>query len=301
MKPILVYGWYGHGNIGDELFKLAFQTLFPNQHFIFTDSFTPSLLEQTSTVIIGGGSFLDSPIETTGLENKKILYLGVGMETNIHSSHQMLLDRAKLIATRTPDTKHLYIPDLVFALPKPSPVKRIRKSILYIPNVSVVPTWKDFYWKHSAWNYFKMEVAQTFDELIKLGYQISFLPMCQSPMNSDIAVSMEIISSMEYRDNCLILDSSYDSLTKIIASHEMVLSQRYHGCILSEICDTPYISAYHHDKLKFNYYGRGLFIPYYGIFKADLINKLCHPQTMTEIEIHSFDELKDRFNTVIGG
>lgn len=301
MKSILVYGWYGHGNIGDELFKSAFQTLFPNQNFIFTDNFSPSLLEQVDTVIIGGGSFMDSAIDTEGLSNKKILYIGVGLETNIHPSHQFLMGRADLIASRTPDPRYLYIPDLVFSLPKPSSIKKIDKSILFIPNISVVPTWKSAHWKHSSWNYFKIEIAQTFDNLIDLGYKISFLPMCRSSINSDIAAGTEIVSAMNHRDNFFILHEDYESLLKVFASHEIIISQRYHGCILSEICETPYLSIFHHDKLKFNYYNRGIFIPYYGIFKTDLTNKLCELKSLPRVGLHDFSELKDRFNTIIGG
>jgi hypothetical protein len=34
---ILVYGWYNHSNLGDDLFEDAFKNLFPDYNFKFQD------------------------------------------------------------------------------------------------------------------------------------------------------------------------------------------------------------------------------------------------------------------------
>src|ERR1019366_2724378 len=57
---ILVLGFYGKQNAGDNLFIDAFKFLFPEQCFKFVDCINHNDLLNTSTVFIGGGSFLDT-------------------------------------------------------------------------------------------------------------------------------------------------------------------------------------------------------------------------------------------------
>src|SRR5271169_5499207 len=105
-RSILVYGYYNHKNMGDELFKLAFETIFPDYQFIFTDTIDATALEQASAVFIGGGSILNENMNIDEnllpqLLKKKIFYLGVGIETEIHDIHRQLMPNAQLIAVRS--------------------------------------------------------------------------------------------------------------------------------------------------------------------------------------------------------
>ena len=34
---IFVYGWYNHGNLGDESYKLSFKETWPEHDFVFND------------------------------------------------------------------------------------------------------------------------------------------------------------------------------------------------------------------------------------------------------------------------
>ena len=61
-KPkILVYGWYHKNNIGDDLFVEAFNHLFPNFDFTFTDVLHSHLIKEADAIFFGGGSFLYDP------------------------------------------------------------------------------------------------------------------------------------------------------------------------------------------------------------------------------------------------
>ena len=295
MLPILVYGYYGHSNIGDELFKNVFQKMFPNYRFIFSDIINNDLLEKTSSVFFGGGSFLfsDTGIDhncLNQLQKKYIFYLGVGGETDIHPIHQKLMKLAQLIAVRSLanieyikslNSKTIYIPDLIFFLKPKISSEKIKKSVLIIPNMSVIPMHDEPHWKHISFSYFKNEFSQFLDYLIEDGYKIGFLPMSIDPMFSDRASAIEIINAMKHRDDYHLPWISYfPSLTELISQYETVISQRYHGAILAEMCRVPYISLFHHDKLKNNYYNRGISIPYYGIYKSDLISKFNELRSM---------------------
>ena len=130
---VLVYGWYYKGNIGDNLFVHAFKRLFPNLQLVFTDTISEKRLEDVGAVFFGGGSFLLDPPSITGpfdktwalLKAKKIFYMGVGVELEIHPFHQELMAQAQLLAIRSsdqvervkainPNTR--FVPDLVYAL-----------------------------------------------------------------------------------------------------------------------------------------------------------------------------------------
>src|SRR5579885_2555646 len=130
-KPkVLVYGWYHKGNIGDDLFVEAFQHIFPEFDFTFTDVLTSHQVKDADAIFFGGGSFLhDAPISTDFAlklaKQKPIFYIGVGVEAEIHPTHQELMRLARLIATRSKNQidrlkvlnkNSLYVPDLVFAL-----------------------------------------------------------------------------------------------------------------------------------------------------------------------------------------
>src|SRR5271156_1919935 len=106
MTSVLVYGFYNHGNYGDELFKDAFKLIFPELNFTFTDRITVDQLSVADAVFFGGGSFLYDPPSIEGdavilLHKKPIFYIGVGIETNICAEHRDLLKKALLVAPRT--------------------------------------------------------------------------------------------------------------------------------------------------------------------------------------------------------
>jgi polysaccharide pyruvyl transferase WcaK-like protein len=283
MLKALVVGWYAHGNLGDDLFQDAFKNLFPEVDFQFTDQITSSMLAEHSFVIFGGGSFLEShpqiePKLIPQLLSKKLLFIGVGSEKTIHPQFIQLLRHASLIAVRTakafpqlPDLEVIHIPDLVFSLSPPA--KSIPgKSILFCPNISVIPTWKDAAWQHNAWNFAKGEIAQALDSLQE---KVNFFPMLNSKELSDVWSAFELISARTIReDTVLDRPESFSSLCRIFTKHQLVITQRYHGAILAEILGIPYVCIHHHDKLKGNFLNRGKFIPYFGMTKDVLLSAI---------------------------
>ena len=316
MLKVLVFGWYNHGNAGDELFKQAFQHLFPEIDFKFVDQLNQNDIETANAVILGGGSFLDNPLPMDAaakqaLQDSPVLYIGVGLETHIHSDHQVLLDRAKLVATRTPNQNRfnsIYVPDLVYALQDKSQHQDKQQAILVVPNCLVIPTWNDPNWKHSAWEYFKSEFAQTLEALYP-EYRIDFYPMCQSATLDDHAASMEILGKTAARNFDGLLQqvpSTIEKLTNLFSQYQMVITQRYHGAILAELSGTPYVSIHHHDKLKFTHTGEGIQIPFFGFSKDRLFSaieqaksKIVSPHL--SIETHLFEGLQSRVRSIIDG
>ena len=297
-KTILVYGWYHHENIGDDLFIEAFKSLFPNYNFIFVDHIKVESLQNIDAVFFGGGSFLGEPlpIKNTAwetLKSKKIFYIGVGAETDFHQDHHQLMTLAQLIAIRSnvnfdkvkninPNT--IIIPDLVYSLVVEHSKYKIKKSVLILPNISVVPTWNDDHWKHASWEYFKTELAQLLDFLVKDNHTVNFLPLCTNVKLNDEWAAAEIISRMTCRKKNFLLEkrNSLQSITELMSQYDVIITQRYHGIVLAELSKVPYISIYHHDKLKNS---RGCNLSYYGLSK-DILHEqfnLCKNTNVIDI------------------
>jgi len=287
---VLVYGWYHQGNIGDDLFMDAYRHLFPDIDFEFSEKITVEKLKDVDAVFIGGGSFLlDRPNVTSEalqiLPTKKVFYLGVGVEADIHPTHQALIAHASLVAIRSPEQVErlksfnknvMFAPDLVYSLlPKLSKPPKVNKSVLVMPNISVVPNNSDPHWKHASWAYFKSEFGQFLDWLIEAGYRPQLFSMCRGLNLDDDWAAAELVNSLSKRSrNRISLENpvGIEEVSSFVSKHELVITQRFHGIVLAEMTRTPYIAIHHHDKLKFSYPSEGSFLSYYNSSKSSYIS-----------------------------
>lgn len=313
---ILVYGWYHQLNIGDDLFVQAFQKLFPNYQFVFHDHINMGNLQDVDAVFFGGGSFLlERPHVTSEawalLKTKPIFYIGVGCEAEIGPAHMELIKQAKLIATRSLDQvdrlkmlnpNTMWIPDLVYCLQSDivlSPKKN--RSVLVMPNISVVPHNLDPYWKHASWSHFKSEFAQFLDGLVADDYHLDFLSMCRGAKDNDDWAAGEIIGHMAHREKYIVQDqpSGIEQVTRLMSRYSLVITQRFHGIVLAEMTRTPYIAIHHHDKLKYTIPCSGSFVSYYNCSKHTLADtfdrtiKMKFPSTLP-IESNIFETLSSK-------
>jgi hypothetical protein len=290
---VLVYGWYHQLNIGDELFVNAFRKLFPDFEFSFRENISVKHLEGIDAVFFGGGSFLLGKPQISEdalqiIKTKPIFYLGVGIESDIHPIHQELIGRAKLIATRSLDQVDriralnpsvMWIPDLVYCLQDDIVLSpKINRSVLVLPNISVVPHHLDANWMHASWAHFKSEFSQFLDGLVIEGYKLDFMSMCRGAKVNDDWPAGEIIGHMTRRDKYLLKDQpvGIEQVTRLMSQYSLVITQRFHGIVLSEMVKVPYIALHHHDKLKFTYPRNGAFISYYNCSKQLLNDTFDH-------------------------
>ena len=284
---VLVLGFYKQPfNLGDQLFTQAFQYLFPDYQFTFTDHIRPQHLKGTDAIFIGGGSLLDQNPDITPEAIKEmasipLIYLSCGAETEISALHQQLMARARLIVIRShhldkvkainPNT--LYAPDLVYALHHQVQYSERRaKSILFLPNILVVPQWHEPHWKHLSYQMFKFEMAQALDKLIEDGYIIDFYPFSQVKGQDDSYAAIELMNMMRHSVN--ILPSKQDQLadlTALFSQYQTIITQRYHGAILAEMSNTPYLCIHHHDKLRSTNYNLGTFTSFFEVSKEKII------------------------------
>jgi exopolysaccharide biosynthesis predicted pyruvyltransferase EpsI len=147
---------------------------------------------------------------------------------------------------------------------------------------------------HASWNHFKSEFAQFLDLLVKDGYKIDFLSMCRADKLNDDWPASELIGHMAKRGKYLLKDQpvGIKDVTQLMSQYSLVITQRFHGIVLSELVKTPYIALHHHDKLKLTYPRNGKFMDYYN----------CSKQLLTEafqqtIKMNFDDSLPIESNT----
>src|ERR1700722_3126553 len=310
---ILVYGWYNHFNVGDDLFIDAFRKIFPQYSFIFTDQITTNHLDNIDAVFFGGGSFLDGQPNIAedalgALLSKKVFYIGVGTETEIHPTDLKLMRAAKLIATRSKNFDKikpineniLFIPDLVYSLQSDVVINNINsKSILYLPNSNLVPKNKDPIWKYNLWEYFKSEFSQAIEYLIGLDYNIDIFSMCQNKYGNDCWAGIEILNKICDTQNINIINNKCNNisyLSNIFSKYEIIISSRFHGIILAEMVGRNCLSISHHDKLN---YGKNV-ICYNSINKNSIIDSFYNLENSPKIHReHYFDLLRSSIDKLI--
>lgn len=310
MATALVYGWYGRGNAGDELMKQAIVAMFRPRGFelSFVDKIDVSQLLNfdksegyVDAVIFGGGSILyGGPNVTPEAMNLlvagkvPVFYVGVGVETEVHPMHKLLMSIAKVIAARERD-----IPDLVFSLPVPDENFENPQGLLVIPNIECVPTYDCAHWKHVAWEHYKNEFAQVLDLIMDNGSNVSFLLMCANKQMEDAWAASELIARLKRRPkNRPVYMGVGTEIMTIMKAHKAVVTQRYHGIILAEAAGVPYVSIDHHDKLKNVQPSRGIHLPYYGAIKATMLSSIETAMnsslTPYQAPLRVYDDLADK-------
>src|SRR5579885_1441199 len=289
--PVLVYGWYGRGNAGDELMKAALEQML-RVHKLepkFVQGLVDDDVRNSCGVIFGGGSILqdvpdispNAATMLTGDENWRPLvptfYVGVGGETEIHPWHQRLIDRSPVVAFRELD-----IPDLAYWFADDveeecRAMARKPEGILVVPNVEVLPQHSDPHWMHASWEHFKNEFAQALDVMVEKKHKLSFLAMCDAPRKNDTWACHELMGRMTRRSNYHIYKPIHSTplwVVGLMQSHQLVITQRYHGIILAEMAGVPYVSISHHDKLKLTSPHRCPDVSYYGTVKDPLVTTM---------------------------
>lgn len=309
---ILVYGFYQNQNLGDDFFQDAFYKIFPQLNFKFVNKLTKEDLLKYDNIFFGGGSFVYSCINMEDnvfdiLKTKNIFYIGIGIEKTIHNQHIELMKIAKLIATRSEEEfdnliklneNVLIIPDIVYSLKEDIEISNNNK-ILFIPNVSVVPNNKSEHWQHTSWNYFKSEISQALDEL---NYKIDFMAMSDAHKLNDNLAAAEIINLTICKPNILNKPKNFKETVELLSKYKMIITQRFHGIVLSEILNKNYISIYHHDKLKNSKPHNGESISYYGFNKNLFLSKINSLKESNYKPINSniFKELNKQILNLLG-
>jgi polysaccharide pyruvyl transferase WcaK-like protein len=247
-----VLGWYNRNNIGDEIFKVALQTLFTEEFFQFDSEY----LTPGCPTILGGGDV----IKEYYLKQIKepFIALGVGLG---YPSEMDLIDKSLCRGiwfrntedTRAAFTKRLpanECPDLAFAVPPPARnwVKAIgKKKMAVILAHSVVnpKMGTDGFAEMQYQEYMRWELAKALDYLTEW-YDISFIPMSHERFAYDETAHFEVASRMKasraHVGLCRWSGADPLSFLRTLGPFDLVVSMKFHGLILATIMGIPFVN-----------------------------------------------------------
>ena len=297
VKKVLVYGWYGQHNLGDEAFKLSFKELWPNIHFTFVGSIPANVNEIYDSLWVGGGSFLEQKIQKLDQVTIPISFIGVGSAKSPSDSVRAAMERSDLIVFRDNTAAHLWpkshtLPDLVFARRdlKPLPIVK-KKQIAVFLNDFVSPLGsKVADWKSEAYHRFIKEFALILDDL-SFTYEIKLFPMCINPRVDDRKIASAIIARSDYpqRYDWILEEQSELALRTIIQESEFVIAQRFHGLVYSILCQTPCLTISSHDKFSSLCSQLDLpFVNFYKLTKKDFMESLKEMNKITSPKVRQY-------------
>jgi polysaccharide pyruvyl transferase WcaK-like protein len=284
----LVYGWYGHGNVGDELMRVGMTRLL--QRAGYTATFTDKLLKEdiakSDIVIIGGGCVLyNTPKVDVGAEallfsgDVPVAFISVGFETQICDFFERLLKQAMCVLTRSPQCLDKIralnpmtevVPDIAYSVMPPCKPPVEKQGVLFIPNAEVMPRWNAPHWKHLAWDVFRSECAQFLEEISLRKINVTFMGMCCNNDMDDAWAAAGIVSMMQTRSPLMANCVTYNSLN--VSDYGTIITQRYHGIVVAEAACVPYLSIDHHNKLTHAWPSHGRHLSYYGSNKQDMLS-----------------------------
>lgn len=287
MEPsVLVYGWYGRGNVGDELMAQALRAIFARTkvQLRFVDRVDEQALQGCAAVIVGGGSMLHGRPDITdgalamltSAHRRPIFYVGVGTETAVDPVHAALAAEARAIFTRSPRAPAwaphaIVVPDLVNLLTVASTGYADDGPVMVIPNVEVVPTWRAPHWSHVAWDRWKDELAQYLDSLVLAQVDVCFMTLCRNPAMDDTWPAHEILARMDRRSTHMrVLQGmpDIDGLVSEMSRCRLVITQRFHGAVVAAMAGVPCVVIDHHDKLRDLHPVNHSSVKYHGATKA---------------------------------
>lgn len=285
IKSAAVLGWYNNKNLGDEAFRLAFYTLWPNHKFSFFNH--PIDWKDYDALIVGGGSLLDSDFKI-GNTDIPIGLIGVGIGTTPNNSTMKLLERSKVALVRN-NGFGIKCPDLVFSRSISSNKPKENKVTVMLNN-HFCPNDKSVRWHDTAWHWFASEMAQSLDRIIESqGCQVSFFPMCTNDFQNDVRAASYVIDLMKHKKNVehlnhLMCLEKY--MIDSIASSKLVITQRFHGMVFCSMLGVPFVSISGHEKMDFlaNELGWKGHVPYYGFTIAQFEKAMQHKDVSCLLE-----------------
>ncbi len=259
---LAVLGWYGHHNVGDEAYKIAFNKVFPEHFFHFANKLAGSSL---ANIVLGGGNVVSDYFiqQVPAKSSKHAISVGITSDSPVASLSQfntvIVRDVRSLALLASHGIKAQLMPDLTFSL-EPSKKKgreylersfKLAGADLYSKVVAVV--FNSYLLKfnsvrgHTSFLKFASDMVALLDGTMA---SFVFVPFGREMPFDDRVANAWIASQCKWhKKNYVVYDylSVHETLD-LIAACDATISTRLHGNIFSCIGGAPFIDVYHHDK-----------------------------------------------------
>lgn len=275
MARILVYGWYGKGNCGDESYKNSFPRLFPSHELRFAETLNADLIDSHDALVVGGGNIIDlhhlSHVNrfANNLKGKPVVAFSVGFtDSGVMKEHLRIFDH--IYVRDEPALERLkgmgvlatYCPDAAFGMEADWSWGRERwvelfhesRRDLYDHRVAIVlnahltsgggdTLARDAY----RFQLFANEMAHVCDHT---NASFLFLPFgVQPPWDDRVPNSWTAGRCKWFKKNLVSYENrGVQETLDLIAGADVVVSMRYHSTVFSVVAEVPFIDIYHHDK-----------------------------------------------------
>lgn len=259
MKPLInAIGWYGHKNIGDESYKLAFPEVFPNYNFVFSDKAIPD----QQSYILGGGDVVSEDFLKTikNYKNKHIISATISKKTNL-SDFENVFVRDNWSLSNCLNKRAILMPDIAFGLtPNINDGQKMitelfksvghdhyRKVFIVVINSYLMSDYvgnnRDFLAFQNFSNHFGKFMDNTDASFL-------FLPFGRGMPHDDRISNAWVSSKCKWwKKNVVVYDVlSVQETLNIISASDLVISSRLHSTIFSCLCSVPFIDITHGHK-----------------------------------------------------
>lgn len=261
-NKVNVLGWYNHGNIGDESYKLSFPLVL-RQNLEFIDKLSNS----RDICILGGGDVLDGYFLKQITHAKTKLALSVSLSPNIKKETLDLFDlicvrdTASYNIAKNKGKSVLHYPDFAFSLTSnkenginllnkmftDNSIDNYDKKIGIVINSHLLPLINSPAYEVALFNMFCHELAHIMDTT---SASFVFIPFGKAMPNDDIISNGLVASKCKFwKKNLLIKDNlSVQETLDVISACDIMISTRLHASIFSCISEVPFIDITHNHK-----------------------------------------------------
>lgn len=295
---IFVYGWYGHGNAGDESYKLSYREIWPDHEFIFSDNI--NFNDNYDLCILGGGDVVrKEALDKISFFNCPKISMSVTITDQSLSDKIFILD-------------HIYVRDMT------SYHKLINygyTNVTYIPDISLVLKGDKDNGKKKISTIFSQNNCDLYDNIytivinahllgnpnskskdritfLKFIDDVStlidrtnasflFLPFSVNlPWDDRVTNGLVNSNTKFYNKNCVLYDKlELGDFLDIIAASDMMIASRFHGLIFGLSNNIPVATISFHDKISgFCDTINETFIDYYSFSIKELERKIMNPK-----------------------